>query len=80
MKAKPIRHYEPCPVKHIKRRRSALNTICNDLRDIYAEAELLNNEKIMLLSRLAFAKAKSMMKRLWEYHKEVNEETFFEEK
>lgn len=76
MKFKPIRHYEPCPIKYMKSRRSPLNTICNDLRDIYAEAERLNNEKIMILSRISFAKAKSMMTKLSSYYIEANQDLF----
>lgn len=76
---KKIREYEPCPMRWVKHR-SSLNTICNDLRDIYFEAEKMGNEKIMNLARIAISKGKSMDKKLKEYNKHFARELFSEEK
>lgn len=71
--AKEIKEYAPCSLEVLKRE-FPMNTICNDLREIYFEAEKMGNEKIMLLSRIAITKGKRMSRKLFEYNQNIDHE------
>lgn len=72
---KKIKKYEPCSLE-IVNRKFPMNTICNDLRKIYFEAERLGNEKIMITARIAITKAKRMVSKLEEYNPDIDNELY----
>ncbi|MCK9463331.1 MAG: hypothetical protein M0R80_27235 [Proteobacteria bacterium] len=62
-----MREYEPCDMKWL-RHKNPLNTICNDLREIYYRSK---DESVKLLVRIAISKAKAMDKKLKEYSRKA---------